>query len=85
MARVVVDKGYLVLSGEGGTSEFDSYHCAHCPRAVIIRPGSGAARGFCRMCFAPLCGRPACLDTCTPFEETLALEEARATRSRDAW
>ena len=80
-----MDKGYLMLYGEDGVQEYDSYHCVHCQRAIIIKPGSGQKRGFCLMCYGAHCGRQEC-HRCIPFEKKLAIEEARAVRKRqDAW
>lgn len=67
---------------EAGAIVIDGHHtastsqCVHCGNHEIIRPGSGAKRGFCTLCHGFLCGRQICMDNCIPFEAKLEYQEA---------
>ena len=68
--------GYLVITGPQGTVERDTIQCCHCQAHYIVQPGSGKRRGWCTMCSAPTCGKPACAP-CVPFEKKLDAFERR--------
>ncbi len=65
-------------------SEGDTAMCVHCQRHWIIKPGSGAVRGFCAKCNGVTCGKMKCENECLPFARELELMEGadpNATRS----
>lgn len=62
-----------------GVQVAETLQCAHCNMHWERQPGSGTQRGFCLKCNAVLCGKPACMATCRPFEQWLE-EVERAAR-----
>ena len=70
--------------GQRGVTEADGFVCAHCQKAVFVKPFSDPADmgGFCRICGGSdylsglIC--PGCVAKggCVPFEKKLELVEA---------
>lgn len=67
--------GYTIQETGGKPIEADTLQCRHCGRHWIVKPGSGAKRGWCLKCSGPLCGRRDCMTECLPFEKRLELYE----------
>ncbi len=65
------------LRPENAAETGDTLMCVHCQYHWIIRPGSGAKRGFCFPCDGVTCGKQACEENCTPFEKAIEQIEAR--------
>lgn len=62
---------FIEINADGSIIERDTRQCCHCNRHWIVRPGSGAQRGFCYSCSTHVCGRPECMIFCNPFEKQL--------------
>jgi len=45
--------------------------CGHCNTHHVCVKGSGKLRGFCMKCNSWLCGAPACIAECRPFEQKM--------------
>lgn len=73
--------GYIALDGKVVAQTLS---CCHCQAHWVVRPGSGAVRGFCQKCMAPTCGDPACdasgPNGCMPWLRRLELREAQEKR-----
>ena len=74
--------GYTKTTGPyGEIVNCDTLQCAHCGCHWEVVVGSGRLRGFCTKCAdgkgsGYLCGAPACMLTCVPFEARLENIEA---------
>lgn len=62
------------MDDSGQVIEHDLMQCVHCQATWRYQPGSGRKRGWCRKCDGPLCGKPACFQSCTPIE--MLMEQA---------
>lgn len=60
--------GYILADGE---EIAQTRQCGHCNRHIISVKGSGITRGWCMKCDNWLCGAPACVDKCYPFEKKM--------------
>lgn len=71
--------GYAIkVDPDFGTTERDSFTCAHCNSIVFVKPKMSTAEmgGYCRLCMKPVCKN--CADkSCTPFERKLEQMESR--------
>jgi hypothetical protein len=71
--------------GQQRVTESDGFVCAHCQRAVFVKPMADPADfgGFCRICGGSdylsglICPQCEAKGTCDPFEEKLRRVEAR--------
>lgn len=72
--------GYLLIASESGTTENDTFGCAHCNRVVVTKAGRPAEEsgGWCLHCSKCICHGCATVGRCTPFEKKLDLIEKRA-------
>jgi hypothetical protein len=59
-----------------GQQTAETLQCCHCGMHWARRPGSGTSRGFCLKCYSVICGQPACMNECKPFEQWLEEVEA---------
>lgn len=71
--------GYSIITDPytGAVDEGETLSCCHCQFTWIVKPGSGAKRGWCFRCNKPVCGKQGCLEHCTPFEKALEEMENR--------
>lgn len=73
--------GYVLVTDpdapHGMVDEGETTQCVHCQFNWVIKPGSGAHRGFCMRCNGPLCGKKSCMEECVPFEKMIELIEAK--------
>lgn len=76
--------GYLRLSGQDGTDEFDTVACVHCNRQQKVLPKQDPSTlgGFCQRCMGHVCGPCHAVGTCTPFMKQVEAQEARARSLR---
>jgi hypothetical protein len=76
--------GYLVITSDSGTTENDTFGCAHCNSVVIVTTGRPAEEsgGWCLHCSKCICKGCATLGRCTPFEKKLDRYEKRAAMLR---
>lgn len=66
---------------ENAAETGDTLMCVHCQKHWIVRPGSGAKRGFCFNCDGVTCGKKMCEENCTPFEKAIEQIEAQGRQS----
>lgn len=67
--------GVIILTDAGGNVvEHDTVQCCHCGNHWVVKPGSGAVRGWCVKCQARHCGSQGCME-CLTFEKRLDLFE----------
>lgn len=66
--RVERIAGAIVVDGQ---QVAETLQCCHCGQHWERRPGSGTLRGYCMKCNSVLCGQPACMKNCKPFEKWL--------------
>lgn len=76
--------GYLLITGESGSQESDTFCCAHCNALVVVKAGRPAEEsgGWCLHCSRCICHGCATVGRCTPFEKRLDLAEKRAAALR---
>lgn len=71
--------GYVVIDGENGRREADTFTCGHCNKVVIVpvKASVDELGGLCRCCDSLIC--PDCVKDgrCIPLEARLAGLEAR--------
>lgn len=71
--------GPIALRGNAEETECDTYTCSHCQRIVHVpvKADPSEIGGLCKQCMGLIC--PVCVDkrTCTPWERTMAENEAR--------
>jgi len=60
--------GYILIDGVESAC---TRQCGHCSKHVITVTGSGILRGYCTKCNKWLCGAPACISQCYPFEKKM--------------
>jgi len=60
--------GYILADGE---EIAQTLQCGHCHKHCISVKGSGVLRGYCTKCDSWLCGAPACIAKCYPFEKRM--------------
>jgi len=75
---VLVLPSHSVLKPEAGLLAdgrqiADCLQCRHCQHTWVVKPGSGRRRGWCQRCSGPLCGKPVCMQNCTPIDAQLEL------------
>ena len=72
--------GYaVVVDPEGPTIERDTFTCVHCGGIVIVKPAQSLSDfDWCRRCLKPVCGKPACVARCLPWERQMEIMEGRA-------
>jgi hypothetical protein len=66
-------KGFILVDGK---EVAETRVCCHCQKHWVVKPGSGITRGFCVKCHGYVCGAPACVAECRPFEARLDAWEA---------
>jgi hypothetical protein len=59
---VAITDGYIISTGPGGTTEYDTRSCPHCGGHFVVVPGSGRLRNFCMLCHAPTCNAEKCYE-----------------------
>lgn len=75
--------GYFTITDpDAPMIEGETLSCRHCQAIWRVQPGSGIRRGWCHRCAGPLCGKPACLAECVPWERAIEAMEGRAALYR---
>lgn len=61
-ATLAKPAGYVTITTDGVTQEYDTYQCCHCGTHVIMTPPvNGEKYGICKKCgFARTCTNPHC-------------------------
>lgn len=68
--------GYFVTADQYGRKiEGEIRTCVHCQYSWEYHPNSGIKRGWCIKCNGLLCGKEACLRSCTPIDQQLDIAE----------
>jgi hypothetical protein len=73
-------QGYAVtIEPDKADVEEDTFTCAHCNSIVFVKPCQDPSEmgGFCRLCYAHICGSCADQGECVPFEKKLEALESR--------
>ena len=68
-----------IVQPDAPTKRADTITCCHCQAIVFVkaRQDPSEAGGFCRLCYAHICGPCADAGKCTPFEARLEQMEGR--------
>jgi hypothetical protein len=78
--------GVLIITGEFGCDEVDTFTCGHCNNIKLVPPKQRAEDigGHCSVCWQLIC--PGCVSRglCDPFEKKLKRAEDRA-RTRQSY
>jgi hypothetical protein len=78
-------RGYLQIIDPAGSSEFETFTCAHC-NSIVRMPHPDSPEEMklkvkdvrrCHQCDALTCPKCAAIPQCTPFEKKLEAYEAR--------